>query len=240
MKNRSSVDLAHTLVVLCLKVALTKHPFIPSSISLLISSRNRAVVVQRNTFEMQLTNAALLLFGFSHTALALAELLKVQEILAGSQHLQCAEVRKFEGIISLVNDTEKLAEFEDRHNLTQSEIDDIKAEALADAERLKALQANTTLMQQCAELEAGRELRADCREMRRLTEVSNLADNQTALEEFQRKHDLPTEWITKLTEKAANATERLKQLHENSTLVAECDLDTQSQLQACELRAVLR
>ena len=166
--------------------------------------------------------------------MAFGDIFKDQTLLAGSERRQCIEVRKLEGIVNLVNDVEEFAQFESRHNLTQSEIDDIKAQALAETERLKTLQANATLMQQCASLEAGREIRADCRDMRRLTEVASLADNKTALQEFQTKHDLPEEWIMKLTEKAANATVRLEQLKENSTLVAACEADTQAQLQAGE------
>lgn len=93
---------------------------------------------------------------------------------------------------------------------------------------MKTLQANSTLLQECAALEASRELRADCREMRRLAEIIDIAANQTALEEFETKHDVPAGWITDLLEKATNATARLQEMTDNSTLVKACDLDTQS------------
>jgi hypothetical protein len=95
-------------------------------------------------------------------------------------------------------------------------------------ERLKTLQTNTTLMQECAALESGRQLRANCREMRRLAEIIDLAANQTALEDFNMKHDLPADWIAGLLEKATNATARLEEMNGNSTLVAACEADTQS------------
>jgi len=87
-------------------------------------------------------------------------------------------------------------------------------------------------MQQCASLEASRQLRAECREMRRLAEIVSIAENQTALQEFQTKHDLSEEWITSLTEKANNASARLEQLRANSTFVAACDAD--APVTACE------
>jgi hypothetical protein len=154
-----------------------------------------------------------------------ASALKDQLVLDFTERRQCAEVVKLEAILDLVNSAEELEQFGTRHNLTQIEIDDIKAKSVDEAERLRSLQSNTTLMQQCASLEASRQLRAECREMRRLVEIVSIADNQTALQEFQAKHDLSEEWITSLTEKASNASARLEQLRENSTFVAACDAD---------------
>jgi hypothetical protein len=177
---------------------------------------------------MQLTRLIFFVTTVASPILALGDVFGDQTILDFSDRRQCSEVRKLEGILSLVNDPDELAQFQERHNLTQSELGDIKAKMTVEQERLKTLQTNTTLMQECAALESGRQLRANCREMRRLAEIIDLAANQTALEDFNTKHDLPADWIAGLLEKATNATAKLKEMNGNSTLVAACEVDTQS------------
>jgi hypothetical protein len=174
---------------------------------------------------MRASHILTLVATFAISSLVEATGLKDQLILDFTERRQCAEIVKLEAIVDLVTNVEELAQFQARHNLTQVEIDEIKAKSLDETERLRTLQSNTTLMQQCASLEANRHLRTDCREMRRLTEIISIAENQTALQEFQAKHDLPAGWLTSLTEKASNATARLEQLKENSTFVAACDAD---------------
>jgi hypothetical protein len=151
---------------------------------------------------------------------------------SNTERRQCAEITQLTGILDLVNNATKLAEFESRHKLSQSDVDAIKAQATAEADRLKTLQSNTTLVQNCAAKEADEQLKAECHEMNRLTELSSLADNQTALQDFQAEHHLTADEITKFTARAKNATAKLATLQKNSTLVTACQ--GQKQSQSCE------
>jgi hypothetical protein len=90
-----------------------------------------------------------------------------QIVLEGPERWQCAEITKLEGILAFIDDTAQLDAYESRHNLTQDEIDDIKASSTRENATLQALQANSTLLRICAASRAEKELKADCREMRR-------------------------------------------------------------------------
>jgi hypothetical protein len=136
-------------------------------------------------------------------------------------------------ILDLVNNSTKLMEFETRHNLSQADIDAIKTKATAEADRLKTLQSNTTLVQNCATIDAARQLKDECHQMTRLTELSNLADNQTALQEFQSEHHLTADEMTKFEARAKNATSKLAALQKNSTLVTACKAQKQNQSCKC-------
>jgi hypothetical protein len=131
--------------------------------------------------------------------------------------------------LELGNNATTLPQFESRHNLSQADGDAIKTRATAEADTLKALQSNPTLMQNCAVIEANRKLEAECHQMKRRTELSSLADNQTALREFQAKHNLTAAEVTEFTERAKNATTKLATLQKNSTLVDACKAQKQGQ-----------
>ncbi|KIW03276.1 hypothetical protein, variant [Verruconis gallopava] len=149
--------------------------------------------------------------------------------MANTERRQCAEIAEITAIVNLVNNATELAKFETRHNLSQSDIAEIKSKAATDEAKLKALQSNSTLMQECAVMAAGMKLRAQCREIKELTMLSDLANNQTALQEFQTKHNLTAAEMTKFTDRAKNATEKLATLQKNTTLVAACKSTNQSQ-----------
>jgi HD superfamily phosphohydrolase len=150
-----------------------------------------------------------------------------------SERRQCSEMTQLTAILDLVNNSTKLMEFETRHNLSQADIDAIKTKATAEADRLKTLQSNTTLVQNCATIDAARQLKDECHQMTRLTELSNLADNQTALQEFQSEHHLTADEMTKFEARAKNATSKLAALQKNSTLVTACKAQKQNQSCKC-------
>lgn len=139
-----------------------------------------------------------------------------------SERSQCAEISRLTRLTSLVNNATALTELESKHNLTAAQIDDIKASATNATTRLTALQANTTLTTQCAVVNAGSKLKNQCKEMSRLTTLTALASNTTALSELQTKRNLTDAEMAKIKDSAQNATVKLTQLQSNTTLVAAC------------------
>jgi hypothetical protein len=61
-----------------------------------------------------------------------------------------------------------------------------------------------------------------CKELRKLEEIVLILANVTLLEEFEKKHNLTADQVTKLKDEAQNATMELDNLKSNATLVEEC------------------
>lgn len=135
---------------------------------------------------------------------------------------QCAKMQKLEHVIDLVNNQTKFDAFQKKHNLTQVEVDRLKNETAQDQTMLKTLQANATLVQECAVVEANQMLKRQCHEMAALTELVALSKNNTALQEFEAKHNKSAAWVAAFMERAANASTKLSKLQSNTTLVNAC------------------
>jgi len=86
-----------------------------------------------------------LVVAFYLSMLVHADSLQDQSVLDFSERRQCAELVKLEAILDLVNNAEELEEFGSRHNLTQTDIDEIKAKSMDEAERLRSLQSKPHL-----------------------------------------------------------------------------------------------
>ena len=65
-------------------------------------------------------------------------------------------------------------------------------------------------------------LEAECHKIHHLTEVVDLAQNTTKLNELVSTHRLNATEVEKIKEQAANATTKLNKLESNATLVSEC------------------
>ena len=141
---------------------------------------------------------------------------------ADSERRQCAEISRLTELMDLVNNATRLQELETKHNLTQTQIDKLKSQAANDTTKLKTLQSNSTLMSQCAVVDADQKLKSQCHEMSALTKLSDLASNATALNDIQTKRNLTAAQIDKIKELAQNATAKLTKLKSNSTLVSAC------------------
>lgn len=141
---------------------------------------------------------------------------------ATSEKSQCAEISRLTKLTSLINNATALSELETKHNLTAAQISEIKASAANATTRLTDLQANTTLTTQCAIVNADSKLKNQCKEISRLTKLTALAGNATALSELQTKKNLTDAEMAKIKEGAQNATVKLTQLQSNTTLVTAC------------------
>ena len=139
------------------------------------------------------------------------------------ESLKCAEISHLTTLTKLVSNATELAAFEAHHNLSSAEIQKLKAEAANATSKLTQLEKNATLVSDCAVLEASEKLKAQCHEIEALTKVVSLANNATALQALESKHNLTAAEIAKLKDKAANATAELTKLQSNATLVAACN-----------------
>lgn len=135
---------------------------------------------------------------------------------------QCGEISRLTELTSLAQNATKLAELQTKRNLTDAQIDELKTAATSANTRLTQLNSNTTLVSQCAIVNADKQLKSQCRSLARLTALSNLANNATALSALQAKSNLTANQMTELKAKAANATVKLQELKSNATLTASC------------------
>jgi hypothetical protein len=141
---------------------------------------------------------------------------------AKSESAQCNEISRLTQLTDFANNATKLTELETKHNLTAAEIDDIKSAATNATAKLTELTANATLVSQCGAIAANKKLKSQCKEIQRLTEVTNLANNATFLSELQAKRNLTADQMDEIKSEAANATAKLQQLTSNATLASSC------------------
>ncbi|TID18731.1 HET-domain-containing protein [Venturia nashicola] len=139
-----------------------------------------------------------------------------------SEEKQCSELSRLTKLVNLVNNATKLTELETKHNMTADKITKLKASAANATSRLTELQSNTTLTSQCAVVDAGQKLKGQCKEIKMLTNMMDVAGNTTALSEMATKKNWTDAQVTKFKARAANATTKLNKLKSNSTLVNAC------------------
>lgn len=136
---------------------------------------------------------------------------------------QCAEISRLTALTDLVNNSTKFASFTSHHNLTAAQQTKLKDEAANATTKLNTLKSNSTLVSECATIDASSKLQAQCKEMSRLTKITDLANNATALADLQSKHNLTAAQVDKIKDEAANATTKLNAMKSNSTLVSACN-----------------
>lgn len=139
-----------------------------------------------------------------------------------SEKRQCREMSHLTRLVDLVNNATKLTELETKHNLTADKITRLKDSAANATTRLTELQSNTTLVSQCAIVDAGEKLKGQCKQMKMLTKMMDVAANATALSEMATKRGWTDAQTTKFKARAANATMKLDKLKSNTTLVDAC------------------
>jgi len=139
-----------------------------------------------------------------------------------SDDFKCKEMSRLTKLTELANNATKLAELEKKSNLTATDINKIKEAATNATSKLTMLTSNTTLVSECAMVDASTKFKADCRNLERLTLLTNLVSNATALSEIATKHNFTAKQMDEIKSEAANATAKLTKLQSNATLVSGC------------------
>ncbi|OCL03110.1 hypothetical protein AOQ84DRAFT_357071 [Glonium stellatum] len=135
---------------------------------------------------------------------------------------ECAKIRELTALTDLVNNATKLQELETKDHLSAAQVAELKDKASNATTKLTTLKANSTLVADCAVVDAKLRLEEQCAHIARLTALTDLVNNATKLSELETKKNLTAEEIAKLKEKAANATVRLTEMEKNTTLVDSC------------------
>jgi len=135
---------------------------------------------------------------------------------------ECAHLRQLTALTDLVNNATKLQELETKMHLSASQAAKLKERASNATTELTALNANSTLVADCAVVDAKLRLEAQCADMARLTALTDLVNNATKLNELETRRHLSAKEISDLKAKAANATILLTDMEKNTTLVDSC------------------
>lgn len=139
-----------------------------------------------------------------------------------SDKRECGEIARLTEMMDLVNNATRLAAFETKHKLNQTQIDELKTKTTAEQTKLQPLTSNSTLMTECAVIGADRKLQFQCHQIKSLTKLSAIANNATAMQEFETKHKMSAEQMTRFMDEAKNASGKLTKLQSNATLVTAC------------------
>ncbi|KAF9700528.1 hypothetical protein EKO04_001899 [Ascochyta lentis] len=134
----------------------------------------------------------------------------------------CKKIRKLNVLSELANNQTKLDAWVAEGRLNTAEVDAIKAKAANSTAELQTLQSNTTLVGECAVVNAERKSIRQCRQMKWLAKLAALAGNDTAAAAFEKKKGLNETGIEKLKKKIAEASVKLQEMQSNTTLTSFC------------------
>jgi midasin (ATPase involved in ribosome maturation) len=134
----------------------------------------------------------------------------------------CKTLAKLTKLTELAANQTKLDAQVAKGKLTTEEVTEIKAKAANATTELQTMQSNTTLVQECETVAAHKAVVKSCKQMNKLEELANIASNQTAMDALVAKKGLNDTQVSKLMEKAANATTKLTEMQANTTLTDLC------------------
>ncbi|KAF2652011.1 hypothetical protein K491DRAFT_605765 [Lophiostoma macrostomum CBS 122681] len=139
----------------------------------------------------------------------------------------CRTMAKLTKLTNLAANQTKLDAMIASGKINATEVDAIKAKAANATSELQTMQSNTTLVSECAVVDAHQAVLKECKQMTKLTKLADLATNQTAMDALMQKKNLNDTQMAKLQERIANATTKLKTLQGNTTLTDLCTQQAQ-------------
>lgn len=134
----------------------------------------------------------------------------------------CKEMQKLEKVSSLGNNQTRLDELVAAKKLDASMVDAIKTKAAEATTKLQTMTSNTTLVGECAVIDAAMKTAGECRSMKMLSKLSMLAGNKTALDAMIAKEKLNGTQVDKLNQKIMKADTKFKAMSSNTTLTQIC------------------
>lgn len=134
----------------------------------------------------------------------------------------CRKMRRLFALSQITANQTKLDAWVAEGKLNTAEVDALKSKAANATAELQTLQSNTTLVAECAVVNAERKSIAQCMRLKQLTKMASLAGNSTALAAFGQKRGLNETQIEKLKAKIADAPTKLQALMSNTTLTTFC------------------
>ncbi|KAF3053778.1 hypothetical protein E8E11_005015 [Didymella keratinophila] len=143
----------------------------------------------------------------------------------------CKKMRKLNALSQIAANQTKLDAWVAEGKLDTAEVDALKAKAANATAELQTMQSNTTLVSECAIVNAERKSVNQCKQMKMLTKLAALAGNETAMTAFEEKKKLNETGVAKLKTKIAEAQTKLKDMQSNTTLTDFCTQRAQQQQQ---------
>jgi hypothetical protein len=140
----------------------------------------------------------------------------------GSVKKACKEMSKLTFLTSLAANQTKLDELVAKGKMNTAKVDALKAKATAAAPKLQALSSNTTLTAECATLDANEKMKMECKNMKKLQGLADLANNATAMKAFAAHKKLNATQVDHLMEGLQDKATKLKALQANTTLTNFC------------------
>jgi hypothetical protein len=134
----------------------------------------------------------------------------------------CHHIRALRHLTALANNQTELDTLLAEGLYTASQEAYIKSRAAASASELATLTSNTTLTSECDILNARRAVRKQCRRLSRLEQLTELANNQTAYNEFLAADTFNKKQVEDLLRDMETAEIELQMLRENATLITTC------------------
>lgn len=141
----------------------------------------------------------------------------------------CKEMRKLTVLTSLAANQTKLDTLITEGKIDTAKADKLKKEAADAAPKLQALTSNSTLVDECATIDAEGHMKQQCKQMKRLQRLAKLAGNATAMDAFAAKQNLNSTQVDGLKSKVQKAETKLKALEANTTLTDFCTQMKQGQ-----------
>ncbi|KAJ4374383.1 hypothetical protein N0V83_003124 [Neocucurbitaria cava] len=134
----------------------------------------------------------------------------------------CKQMQKLTHLTELAANQTKLDELVAKGKMNTTEVDALKAKAADASTKLQTLESNSTLTTECAVIEADQQSKQECRQMKELTKLAALADNQTAMDALVAKKGLNSTQMDKLMARIQKAETKLQTLSSNTTLTDFC------------------
>jgi hypothetical protein len=135
---------------------------------------------------------------------------------------QCKQMAKLTKLTELAANQTKLDAMVAKGKINATEVEAIKTKAAEATTKLATMTSNTTLVSECLVVDAHQKVVGQCKQIKKLTKLANLATNTTAKDAMIAKKTLNDTQVAKLDEKIANATTKLATMTSNTTLTDLC------------------
>jgi hypothetical protein len=131
-------------------------------------------------------------------------------------------MRKLTQLTTFANNQTKLDQLVAKGKMDAAQVTALKAKAAQASTKLQTLSANSTLTGQCAIINADRQTKQDCREMKAMERTIRITGNQTALDAFAAKKGLNSTQVDAMKANLQQVEAKLKEMTSNTTLTQIC------------------
>ncbi|KAF2635768.1 hypothetical protein P280DRAFT_522885 [Massarina eburnea CBS 473.64] len=143
-----------------------------------------------------------------------------------SVNKMCKQMAKLTKLTELASNQTKMDALVSKGKLNDTEVTSLKSKAAEAETKLKTMTSNSTLVSECAVVDAHQETIGQCKQMKGLSKLASLASNQTAMDAWVAKKKLNDTQVTKFKDQISKAQTKLDSLNGNTTLTDICSKET--------------